>query len=541
MKTKLYIFIALVIMVVFTGCNDFLTPPPLATNQLNTYFKNDSAAITVVNAAYVPLQWQLSSTTYANEWFVGDVVSDDALKGGASLSDMQEVGLMENFQTTPNSEFLESFYIINYQGIFRTNFAIENINGMDSTAINAALKSRLIGESKFLRALYHFKLMRLFGGIIKGDRTFTQNDALMARSSKAVIVNFIRQDLEDAIKSLPLKSQYAATETGRATKGAAQAMLMRVILFDILNSQNQVADYNHVISLGDSIISSNEYKLDANYSDYFKVLVSPTIPSFVTENGPESVFEIQYMAEATSDYGGLGLTRGNFDQIMTRSRDGAPGYGWGFNRPTQDLYNEFETGDNRLAETILPYDAGDVYGGSKFSNGYHSRKASLGFWHGASFYTPLLAHDTRGPGNTPVIRYSDVLLMVAEAACETNNLTEGIANLNLVRQRAKNSSTNPSDPTILPLFPYGSYSANQTDLRTAIRHERRVEFAMEGQRWFDLVRWGIADQVMNAYRLKYITEEGQDMSEFVKGKHELFPIPEIELNNNPKLTQNPGY
>jgi hypothetical protein len=131
--------------------------------------------------------------------------------------------------------------------------------------------------------------------------------------------------------------------------------------------------------------------------------------------------------------------------------------------------------------------------------------------------------------------------MVAEAACETNNLTEGIANLNLVRQRAKNSSTNPSDPTILPLFPYGSYSANQTDLRTAIRHERRVEFAMEGQRWFDLVRWGIADQVMNAYRLKYITEEGQDMSEFVKGKHELFPIPEIELNNNPKLTQNPGY
>jgi len=538
MKTKIYLFIVLVTSVVLTSCNNFLTPPPLATNSLSTYFKNDSAAITVVNAAYVPLQWQLGGT-YANEWFVGDVVSDDALKGGASLSDMQEVWQMENFQTTPNSQYLETFYSINYQGIFRTNFAIENINAMDSTAINAALKGRLLGESKFLRALYHFKLMRYFGGIIKGDRTFTQTDALMARSSKADIVSFIRQDLNDAIKLLPLKSQYPATEIGRATKGAAQALLMRVILFDIQNSTNQTSDYNRVISLGDSIVSSNEYTLDSNYADYFKVLVSPTIAQFVTENGPESVFEIQFMNEATSDYGGLGYTRGNFDPIMTRTRTGSQG--WGFNRPTQDLYNEFEPGDARRDQAILPVDTADVYGSGKFYNGYHSRKAALGFWHGSVFYEAPLAHATRGPGNTPVIRYSDVLLMVAEAACETNNLSEGILKLNLVRQRAKNSSANPSDPTILPPFPYGSYSSNQNDLRTAIRHERRVEFAMEGQRWFDLVRWGVADQVMNAYRLKYISQEGQEMSEFVKGKHELFPIPEIEMNNDPKLTQNPGY
>jgi len=542
MKTKIYLFISLVTTVALTSCNDFLTPPPLATNALSTYFKNDSAAITVVNAAYVPLEWQLGGT-YANEWFVGDVVSDDALKGGASLSDMQVVWQMENFQTTANNEYLESFYNINYQGVFRTNFAIENITKMDSSSIHAALKNRLLGESKFLRAMYHFKLMRFFGGIIKGDRTFNQTDVLMGRSSKADIVSFIRQDLDDAIKLLPVKNQYAATELGRATQGAAQAMLMRVILFDILNSTNQVKDYNRVISLGDSIITSNQYTLSTKYSDYFKVLVSPTIAESVTENGPESVFEVQYMQEATSDYGGLGHTRGNFDPIMTRTRAGS--YGWGFNRPTQDLYDEFETGDNRRDEAILPVDTADVYGGGKFYDGYHSRKAALGFWRTSQgkqvFYMAPLAHPTRGPINTPVIRYSDVLLMVAEAACETNNLNEGIDKLNLVRQRAKDSSTNPSDPSILPLFPYGSYSANQNDLRTAIRHERRVEFAMEGQRWFDLVRWGVADQVMNAYRLKYISQEGQEMSEFVKGKHELFPIPEIELNNDPKLTQNPGY
>jgi hypothetical protein len=100
----------------------------LATEKLSDFFKNDSAAVQAVNAAYVPLQWQLGGT-YANDWFIGDVVSDDALKGGASISDMQVVGLMENFQTTANNEYLDTFYDINYQGIFRSNFAIENING----------------------------------------------------------------------------------------------------------------------------------------------------------------------------------------------------------------------------------------------------------------------------------------------------------------------------------------------------------------------------------------------------------------------------
>ena len=114
MKTKIYFFIALVSTVVLTSCDNFLTPEPLATDKLSTFFKNDTAAISVVNAAYVPLQWQFGVGTYSNEWFVGDVVSDDALKGGASLSDMQVVWQMENFQTTANNEYLESFYNIQH-------------------------------------------------------------------------------------------------------------------------------------------------------------------------------------------------------------------------------------------------------------------------------------------------------------------------------------------------------------------------------------------------------------------------------------------
>ena len=542
MKKILYLAIILS-GVFFTSCNEFLTPEPLATERLSSYFRDDTAAISAVNAAYVPLQWQLGGT-YCNEWFVGDVVSDDALKGGASISDMQVVLLMENFQTTANNQYLESFYNINYQGIFRCNFAMENINSMaDEKLSGQALKNRLIAEAKFLRALYHFRLMRLFGGIIKGDRVFNQNDALKPKSSKAEIVAFIRSDLDAAIKDLPLKSEYASTEIGRATKGAAQALLMRVILFDINNSTDKNKDYNRVISLGDSIIKSNQYTLKTNYADIFKVFFSPSVARFVEENGSESVFEIQYMAEATSDYGGLGRTRGNFDPIMTRTRAG--NHGWGFNRPSQDLFDAFESGDPRRDEAILPFNAGDVYGPGEYDNGYHSRKTSLGFWRttsaGLSFYMPPLEHATRAPNNTMMIRYADVILMYAEAACESNNLAEAKEKLNWIRKRAKDSSANPLDPTILPPFPYGNYAENQADLRKAIRHERRVELAMEGHRWFDLIRWGIAGEVMNAYRLKYIDKEGKDMSPFIVGKHELFPIPEQQLNANPLLEQNPDY
>ncbi|HET9571102.1 MAG TPA: RagB/SusD family nutrient uptake outer membrane protein [Bacteroidales bacterium] len=546
MKTKIFSYLILA-TIVLTGCTEFLTPEPLATEKLSTYFKNDTAAVTVVNAAYVPLQWQLGGT-YSNEWFVGDVVSDDALKGGASISDMQVVGLMENFQTTANNVYLESFYNINYQGIFRANFAMEQINAMPESAwASMANKSRLIGESKFLRAFYHFRLMRLFGKIIKGDRTFNQNDVQMARAPKADIVNFIRKDLDEAIAALPLKSDYPVSELGRATKGAAQAMLMRVLLFNILDSPNKTKDYERVMALGDSIIKSTQYTLCTNYSDIFKVgYISDNgtyRPVFVKENGTESVFEIQYMTEATSDYGGMGRTRGNFDPRMTRTRAGS--WGWGFDRPTKDLYDAFETGDIRRDEAILPYDAGDVYGGDaehNYYNGYHNRKTSLVYKQSNGKLTYLgLAHDTRSPENSIVIRYADVLLMYAEAACELNLIDEGKAKLNLVRLRAKNSTLNPADPTILPPFPYGTYTENQADLRAAIRHERRVEFAMEGQRWFDLVRWGIAGEVMNAYKEKYKDQEGKDMSAFVVGKNELFPIPETQLNANTLLDQNNGY
>ena len=138
--------------VALCSCNDFLTREPLATQKLSEYFVNDSAAISVVLAAYVPAQWQLQET-YFNEWFIGDIASDDALKGGLDISDMSNALQMENFEVSANNEMLKSFYAANFQGIFRCNFAMQQIDEMSTSALkDDKLRARLIAESKFLRA-----------------------------------------------------------------------------------------------------------------------------------------------------------------------------------------------------------------------------------------------------------------------------------------------------------------------------------------------------------------------------------------------------
>jgi len=500
------------------GCEDWLLAPSPGITQLKDFFSEGQAAIQSVNAAYVPLMWEYQSTYYP-EWFIGDVVSDDALKGGQSIGDMSMVYDMENFKTTTNNTYLLDLYRAQFQGIARCNLALEEIAGMTpDSAMNASTKKRLLGEAKFLRAMYNFRLVRVFGGIPKIDFVInSSNKWKQPRATADSIYKFIISDLEAANASLWKKSQYAATDLGRATKGAAQAMLLKACLY--------TKQYAKAKIWGDSIIASNEYTLVNNYGDNF---------TLAGENGTESVFEIQYMEEPTSDYGqGNGFTRGTYTVIMTRSRS-SKGGGWGFNRPTQNLYDEYETSDPRRDVTILdPSDyienpAQEIYLGAKYLNKKYAMLDSVG-----NFIR--LAHATRGPLNYKVIRYADVLLMYAEACCETNNLDRAKWALEEVRSRARGENA-----AILLPFPYGKYTNNQTDLRKAIRHERRVELAMEGHRWFDLVRWGIAKETMDAYATTETAEARAEMGTFIKGKHELFPIPSAELDLNP-MEQNEGY
>ncbi|WP_321436217.1 RagB/SusD family nutrient uptake outer membrane protein [uncultured Bacteroides sp.] len=523
---KKHIFISLILLSFgFCSCNDWLSDPTPGVTKLRDFFTSGSTAIQSVNAAYQPMMWEYN-TTYYPEWFVGDIVSDDALKGGQSIGDMADVYDMENFKTSTNNKFLLDFYRAQYQGIARCNLVLQEVPKMHTdTLMDTRLQKRLIGEVKFLRAMYYFRLVRIFGGVPKID--FVIDSSSKWKQSRATtddIYKFITEDLEDAQKTLWRKSEYPATDLGRVTKGAAQAMLLKTYLY--------MHNYDKAKEWGDSIIESNakhnEYKLVSKYRENF---------TLEGENGPESVFEIQYMEDPMSDYGeGNGFTRGTFSIILMRSRSSLLGGGWGFNKPTQNLYEEYEVNDPRRNETILnPTDEQietpeqEIY---LHSSRYLNKKYALMNEDGTYY---KLTHATRGPINIKVIRYADVLLMYAEACCETGNLNRAKWALELVRERARQGNNN-----ILPPFPYGNYSDNQDDLRKAIRHERRVELGMEGHRWFDLCRWGIAKEVMDAYKTTENAEVQKEMASFIKEKHELFPIPAEEINLNP-MDQNPGY
>ncbi len=525
MKNYRLIFIAILSLVI-TSCDDWLSEVGPGITTLDEYYSSGTAAIYNTNAAYVPLLWEYNYT-YFSEWFIGDIVSDDALKGGQTISDMSDAYDMENFKTISNNGLLLDYYRAQYQGIGRCNLALSEIPQMTPDSImTLSVQNRLIGELKFLRALYYFRLVRVFGGVPYVD--FVLDSSVkwkQPRASTALVYEKIIQDLTDANDLLWKKSQYDDVDLGRATKGAAQSMLMKANLY--------TKNYAEAKRWGDSIMISNagEYELIPNYRDNF---------TLTGENGRESVFEIQYTEDETSDYGGNngeggdGYTRGTFTLILTRSRSSVLGGGWGFNKPTQNLYDEYEPGDPRRNATILnPTNEQmetpdqEIYLGCRYLTKKYAMYEDLP--------GKITLHPSRGPLNYKLIRYADVLLMYAEACCETNDLNTAKNVLNQVRTRAR------ANTAVLPDFPYGSYVDNsQSDLRKAIRHERRVELAMEGHRWFDLCRWGIAKETMDKYKAGETEEARSQMAEFIEGKHELFPIPSKEIDLNP-MPQNNGY
>ncbi len=525
-----------------SSCNDWLTEETPGSNKIEDYFVSSATALEVVNATYAPLGWEYGgSTTYYSEWYIGDIVSDDALKGGQGTTDMAVAYDMENFKTNPDNRLLLGFYNAQWQGIQRCNLAIEQVTKMDvgvDAQFTQELKDRLIAEATFMRAYYYFRLARVFGGMPFIDYVVdSSNKFNFNRESQLDTYAFIIRDLESAVEALPLKSKYAAADMGRATRGCAQAMLLKANLYLAGFQQQQGVDATAALKAakhwGEEIMQSGEYDLVPTYFDNF---------TLAGENGKESVLEIQYVEDPRSDYGeGEGFTRGTFTLIMQRPRSGFNDSetGWGFDRPTQNLYDEFEEGDPRRDATIMQQESGEVDETSLYlGNRYYNRKyAQTTDGAGGGWYH--LTHHSRGPLNYRLIRYSDVLLMYAEACCELGELAPAITALNRVRARVG-----------LPAFPYAatfqgksvSYASSQADLRSAIRHERRVELAMEGHRWFDLCRWGIAKETMDAYIAGETQEVRDEYGIFQKGKHELMPIPSEDRQlADGALEQNPGY
>ncbi len=542
MKSIKFLIFALALVCGLASCNGWLREQQPNESKLSDFFISKDAAKQAVVGCYVPMTWNLGST-YCNEWLIGDVASDDAIKGGEYLKDMADAYDICKFQVVSSNALLDNFYNAQFIGISRCNQALESIAAMDLPGdMTETDRAQMLGEAKFLRAFYYFRLVRLFGGVpMPLSPVVSSDDWKMPRSTSDEVYAQIIFDLEDAQAVLPLQSEYAADDLGRVSKGAAEALLMKVNLYR--------KNYSEVLKWGKSIIASNEYSL---VSDYFS--------QFLLENewSSESVFEINYVTDMYSDYGGFGFTRGTFTQIMMRPRSANVGgvSGWGYDRPTWDLYAEFEEGDPRRDWTILEQKPSEVENETaeiQYANYFYNRKYQMESYpvsseaaaKGLRFEFPDLSHASRAGLNWKEIRYADVLLMYAEAAIESGTeLATAKEYINAIRHRASAS---------LP---------EVEATREALRHERRVELAMEGHRWFDLCRWGIAKETMNGYRQKFrldnwdalVSEypfissidkshferlDGDDMCEF-QDYHVLMPIPQEQIRLA-RLEQNVGY
>ncbi|MBC6995024.1 RagB/SusD family nutrient uptake outer membrane protein [Neolewinella lacunae] len=479
---------AVAILLATFSCTEVLDRTPQGVYTLDNFFQTEDQAVQSVNAIYNQLRrWETHVFSYIG---MTDIVSDDSEKGSFPSDGffLQEV---EDFEHTASNVAPSTVWAGYYDGVFRANLAIANLPEVPE--MNENLRARLLAEARFLRAYYYFSLVRWFGDIPLILEPFPANFEI-PRTAAAEVYAQIEADFQAAADVLPEKSAYPAADLGRATKGAALAMLARVAL--TRQEFQAAADY------ATAVIESDEYGLLTNYSQNFRR---------AGENGRESIFEVQATA---LEIGGAGSQYNEVQGVR-----GEPNLGWGFNRPSDNLIQAFEPGDPRREATILyvgevlPDGSAIVEDNPNIVGERYNQKA---------FVEEHPGGNGNGPGNIRLFRYADLLLIAAEALNEIGQSAQALTYLNQVRARARGTNNR-----ILP----DVTTTDRDQLRNAIWHERRVELALEQQRWFDLVRTGRAATVMQAL--------GKN---FVPGKHELFPIPQGEIDlSQGALTQNPGY
>lgn len=470
-----------------TSCESFLDTPVPSIDQ-HTFFSGEQTAYSALVGVYDPAGWM--ENIQFLDWAIGDVVSDDATKGGGGDSDQPQILDLEHFRATPEMATLSTVWDQDYEGINRANRVIEGVK--DNSFIREDVRKRFIAEARFMRGYYYFSLMKIFGAVPIVDHILAPSEYKGPRNTMEQCWNFVEDDFKAAMEGLPHKKAMPASELGRATWGAAAAFLTKAYIFQ---EKWKLAE-----AQAKAIVASGDYDLQPNYGDLFTI---------ATDNGIESVFDIQLKDFKMTQWGDE--NEGSMLEIYQRSRDDRNG-GWGFDQPTQSLYDEFEPGDIRREWTIIKN--GDVlWQGTAdeetiYTNydpvhnpdaprvGYCKRKGTL-----PKSQRPDMTD--AASLNVRVIRFADVLLWQAEAAVHNNS--DWQTPLNRVRARVG-----------LGESPY------KTDPLKAVYHERRVELAMESHRYWDLVRTG----------------RGALMDGYTDNKR-YFPIPQKEINLNPNLVQNP--
>ena len=481
-----YSLIAFISAFVAFSCSDSFVDVDSFNENSESFFNSEEDYEDALIGAYDLLQ-----SSYLNV-LLGEIASDNTVAGGESATDVPGIQEVDKMAHTPVNAQLRDIWTWMFAGVNRANYILEFKNKTDFPD-----RDKIIAEATFLRAYYYFELVKWFGDVpLAVDKRLLFGDQdIVDRTPKAEVYEQIEQDLIFAAANLPVTQD----KIGRVTKGAAQALLGKVYLY-----QDKFSEASVVL---EEVINNGPYDLLADYSTMFEN---------DNENNIESVFEVQYTDEEGAGFDCLQCSEGNvavgFNGIRNYT---GPLFesGFSFNVPRQEVVDEFEAGDIRKDVAILDIEAwaaqnSDVSYTEGFEHtGYYNRKyiARQGGLNTGD------ANLTR-PNNYRAIRFADVLLMAAEAF-NRGGIDDNKAQqfLNRVRNRAA----------------LGDVTVTGSELTTAIYKERRVELVGEGHHFFDLVRTGRAAQQIDG---------------FTSGKNEIFPIPsiEIELAGN-RWAQNPGY
>ncbi|MFD2573256.1 RagB/SusD family nutrient uptake outer membrane protein [Spirosoma soli] len=484
-----------------TGCKEFLDTPPQGQISEAAVRSDPAAAQSLVTGVYNSL-WEENMHGFT---FVGmtNIASDDGDKGSSPADGANSFGTFDNLNPTPNVGNINDLWSAYFRSIARANQALSLI---PLSPVDQTTRNQYEAEVRFLRGYFYFNLVRFFGGvpILQGVPPVDQinNTALQARATREETYNFIINDLRFAATNLPIKAQ---TQTGKATKAAAMGMLAKVYLYQ--------KNWQQAYTLTDSIIKNQvgTYDLLPNYANIWRETGA---------NSVESIFEVQtgINLSCTAAINLYVVCQGP----RAGGRRGWSDLGFGFNTPSQSLLDEYEPNDTRRDATIMfinPAPRGTVlWDGFRVPSrdsvendrynykAYHSRTAERN-----------CGNNDRLPKNLRILRLGEVLLIHAEAAQALGRSAEALADINRLRTRA-----------VLP--------AQATIDLAKIWHERRVELAMEHDRFFDLIR---QEDVQPGRAVQAFAAHGKT---FVKGKNEVFPIPQTQIQlSGGVLTQNPQY
>lgn len=511
---KIYYALILFMLAAASCKKDFIRLNPEDSYTDGVFYKTEQQFRSALVAAYAPLRDVL-----INDYFTSEMHSDNTLyqpiPGNRGTAFIERENISDFINTSTNA-YASATWQHSYTGISRCNIIIERLKTAD---LSDSVKANLDGQAKFLRALNYFKLVRLYGGVpLSVAEVKNAEDSFKPRSTADEVYAQIVADAKDAITELKAPAKFP--QTGEATKGAAS-----VLLAEVYAVQKKWADaelvLNGVLTMG--------YDLHASYADAF----APA-----NKNGKESIFEIQFLGGSITGSTPNVLSihflpRSKDTKLLTGiSIDNTGSGGW--NTPSADLIADFEPGDKRLDASIGiaegSYDASSYFAYSALKSvvNYVPATGKVGVPYIKKYLHAPLVATTGSSDDFPLYRFSDALLLLAEALNEQGKSSQALTPLNRLRKRAGLADIVNTD---------------QAQLRTVILHERRVELAFENHRWADLLRTGNAIATINAFGVKIRQQLPYlPLDAYVIDAHNLlFPVPQNEVGLNPKIVQNPGY